>query len=215
MNINELSNQLNSLTINNNTFLDSKNKDVETKAVNYRIQKWIKKCPYHTFPKSKKAWINTIRAQKNLRIFHYNLRPHIVLNNIQYNKPVARILETQYIIIRSIINKSSYPLIKENYRILATKIKHLCAIIIHFTIHGFYNYMIDSSIIIKRNNMKYYENVSVFIHSIFLPLNRNNIRIFYYMNMYQIDIEDAEDIGEEEYKKPPQEIINLFKKTRM
>ena len=210
MSITELVSRLNGFNIGNNIFLDSKNKEIESMAVSSRMHQWISKCPHHTFPKSERAWVNTIRSQKNLRRFIYQIRPYKVLDDIMYNKPVARILELQYIQIKNVINNSKYPLIKENYRRLAKKIKYLCNIVLHFNIYCVYNYMIDNSIIIKRKNTVYYKDVDIFIHSSFLPITRHGLKIFYYMNRYDSDIEYLEKKEEKN-----EEVYKLVKKMRL
>lgn len=216
MSITELVNKLNGFNINNtfldsnNTFLDSKNKEVKSHAVCTRMQQWISKCPYHTFPKSKKAWINTIRSQKNLRMFIYKIRPYKVLDDIMYNKPVAKMLESHYNQIRFVINNSKYQLIKKNYMRLAKKIKKFCNVYVHFNIDSVYNYMIDKSIIIKRKNTTYYRDVDIFINSTYLPIDRHSLRIFYYKNKYSDDIEDLE-----KYEEEKNEVDKLFKKMKL
>ena len=211
MSIAELTNRLEDFNISGNIFLDSKNSEVESRAVSNRIQEWISHCPHHTFPKSERAWINTIRAQKNLRNFIYKMRPYNVMDDIMNNKPVAKMLEPYYNQIKDTINNSKYELNKNNYRKLARKIKHLCNVVVHFNIKSVYEYMLLNSIIIKRNNNDYYYNVDVFIHSDFLPVNRYSVQIFYFKNRYQKDIEDLEKYNKEENS----EVDNLFKKIRI
>ncbi len=61
-----------------------------------RINEWIESVPHHTFPKSKRRWINTIMAQSDLRNVAINYKLKDISTNIYLKEHIPSFILSYY-----------------------------------------------------------------------------------------------------------------------